>query len=1052
MPRTTAAQMGEGTPREEISMRALRCGLALAALAMTAVAAWAQEPVVEPPGPSLGLALSTSEIPAGLAARDPKYPIDVRVVADWSTVEPTLGTYDWSAQDAPISTLVAQGARVTLCVRGDSPLHPREGGSDAVPGAAWLQAWTALLRSAVSTFGPRVAAIEIGERPDAAFDPVGYAFVLKSSALAVKAEAKAHGIETGVAQGVVASASVDWERTLLDNDAAAYVETLPVRVDAGTDVTAALAPYSSLAVQHPPAIAIAAYVGAPPDAAWSAFDDAVRALAGAVRTALVELPADPAAAGHVVSAVVGLQAVLAPGYAPAPPGRLAMRAPEGGAAPGAVILGRFLHAKDFATVVVYEAPLSGAPEAQSRLLLDTIDVKDPKVVDLVTGGELKTGPAAVPGESAKALRIVQADHPMAVVWDRAAINEAGLNAAPEDIRVASTRGLTAQEIIAKNQEVQKVQDDRLERWTAKGHIDFHFKFAQGGSSLDVSIESNYFWRRGSELEWEQTKYYINGNLVTWKKIPELPLIQPEKVVTLPLDLTFDKTYEYRLAGEDTVEGRSAYVLAFEPASGQVGSSLYRGRVFIDKETFVRLRVSLVQTNLEPPVVSNDENDFYQPVTAGDGTVYRMLARADGQQLWTAGGRNFVVRREVRFDGFEINPSEEAFDQSLKSAYASEHQMLRDTNQGFRYLEKDATGGRTVKMTMDTSQLFLAAGAFKDNAISGVVPLAGVNWFDYNFLKKDVQFNIFFAGVYAFANLTDPSLGGTKLDLGVEVSLVGLKLDEKYYVAGIEDLAQRVRRRSQYLTGRLGYPLGTFVKLTAIADIAWNQYTESSDATDALAAENVANGTDLTFVLPVNHQVYSGTFQVEFNKMGYSVTGRGTYAHRSDWQPWGLYDPAANAFLDATFQSDQKTFQTWGATAFKEWYLPHFQKIKGEVNYLGGANLDRFSEYQFDFFGDTHLDGYSGTGVRFDQGTIGRVGWAFNLLNAIRFNLSLESAWVRDGVLDEPYRNHTGAGLSFNVVGPWMTIWQASYGRALWSDIPELEGKQEFLLVILKLFK
>ena len=34
----------------------------------------------------------------------------------------------------------------------------------------------------------------------------------------------------------------------------------------------------------------------------------------------------------------------------------------------------------------------------------------------------------------------------------------------------------------------------------------------------------------------------------------------------------------------------------------------------------------------------------------------------------------------------------------------------------------------------------------------------------------------------------------------------------------------------------------------------------------------------------------------------------------------------------------------------------------------------------------------------------------------------------------------------------MTIWQASYGRALWSDIPELEGKQEFLLVILKLFK
>jgi len=123
--------------------------------------------------------------------------------------------------------------------------------------------------------------------------------------------------------------------------------------------------------------------------------------------------------------------------------------------------------------------------------------------------------------------------------------------------------------------VEKVQDDRLSRWIAKARADIHFKLAQGGGSIDVGIESTYFWRRGQPLEWQQTRYYVNGNRITWKKIPELPLIQPEKVVTLPVDLTFDKTYDYKLSGEDTIDGRPAYVVAFEPSAefaGKVGAA------------------------------------------------------------------------------------------------------------------------------------------------------------------------------------------------------------------------------------------------------------------------------------------------------------------------------------------------------------------------------------------------------------------------------------------------------------------------------------------------
>jgi hypothetical protein len=1029
-------------------MLASRIGLALAGVLLTAGRSGAAP--AEIPGPSLGIALAGASVPEALAAKDRSHPIDVRVGADWSAIETAQGAYDWSSIASAIKTLSARGARVTLCVRGESPFHPRGAGEGALPDGAWLEAWTSLLRSAVASFGDALAVVEIGEHPETTFDAVAYAFVLKSSSLAVKAEAKAHGFDVRVAQGAVGSDALAWQKTLWDNDAAPYADVLPVAFAPGADVASGVAAFAGEAALHPPAAELRAHVAASPADGWSSFRGAVSALASQAATALVALPAEPDAGERVTRVVMELQARLAADYAPAPRGGLALRTQEGGRNEGDVIVGRFLHAKDFATIVVYQAPLTGEPEAQGRLLLDTVDVKDPEVLDLASGAAFKTGPAAVPGEKARALRVLLSDHPLAVVWDRAAVNEPGLDAPAEDVNVATTRGLTAEEIIAKNRQVQKIQDDRLSRWIAKGRADIHFKLAQGGGSIDVGIESTYFWRRGTPLTWQQTRYFINGNVVTWKKIPELPLIQPEKVLTLPLDLTFDKTYEYKLDGEDTVDHRPAYIVAFTPAAELAGKSLYRGRVWIDKESFVRLRTSVIQTNLEAPVLQNEETDTYVPVTGGDGATYILIGRIDGQQLWSGWGRNFVVRRELAFSHFEINGSEAQFQNALNAASASDDQMLEDTDRGFRYLKKQPGGERVVEEKVKTDALAGLAGAFKDDSTGGALPLIGVNWFDTDFLKKKIQFNAFFAVVFAYVNLTDPSVRGTKVDLGLEASLFAWKLDDKFFVDGAEDVTQRVQRRSQYLTGRVGYPLGEFFKFAAMGDIAWNAYFDSSDARDALVAQNAANGTSLTFVLPSDHQVYSGTLQLEFNRMGYSITAAGSASWRSKWTPWGLYD-AVNGFVDPTFNPAQKSFQTWKLTLFKEWYLPKFQKLKAELDYLDGSNLDRFSQYGFGRFGGASLVGFGGTGVRFDTGYLASTGWGFNILNAVSFNASAEFAHVKDNLEDDRFRDHTGVGLSFNVVGPWKTVWQGSYGRAIASDVPGLVGKQEFQLVVFKLF-
>jgi hypothetical protein len=1026
----------------------LRLGLAFTGLVVAATTAGAVEPEI--PGPSLGVAISGTAVPDALVAADKDHPIEVRVIAEWSAVETAPGDFDWSSVAPLVDALAARGAAVSLCVRGESPLHPRAEGNGA-PDGAWLQAWTAVLRGAVARFASNVAVVEVGEHPERMFDPAAYAFVLKSSSLAIKAEGKAHGTSVLVAQGAVGADALAWQKTLWDNDAAPYADILPVSFDAGSGVSSGVAAFSAEALLHPPAAELRAQIADDPARPWASFRGAIEALASSAPAAMVTIPADGDAAEAVVRVAATLQARLANEYAPAPVGGLRLLTPEGGSAEGAAVLGRFLHAKDFATLVVYEAPPAGGPDAQLRLMLDTIDVKDPAVLDLATGASYKTGPASVPGEKARALRVLVAAHPLAVLWDRAAVNQPGLDVAAEDVKVATTRGLTAEEIIARNRQVEKIQDDHLDRWIAKGRADLHFKIAQSGGSIDVSIESTYFWRRGAPLEWQQTRYYVNGNLVTWKRIPELPLIQPEKVVTLPLDLTFDKTYDYKLAGEETLDGHPAYIVAFEPEARLAGKSLYRGRVWIDKSSFVRLRTSVIQTNLEPPVLQHEENDTYVPIEAGDGTSVMLIGKVDGQQLWSGGGRNFVVRREMAFSDFQINVPQDRYDSALKDAYASDDQMLRDTGSGFRYLKKQPDGGRVVQQTAKTDALFLLAGALKDNSTSGVLPLAGVNWFDYDLFKKKIQINVFFAGVYAFVNLTDPALGGSKVDLGAEASLVGVKLDDKLFVKGEEDVSQRIRRRSQYLTGRLGYPLGEFFKLALIGDFTWNAYDESSDGTTALAARNTADGTNYEFVLPTDHSVYAGTLQLEFNRMGYSLTAAGTASRRSQWRPWGLYDLTAGTFVDSTFSSSQQSFENWRFIAFKEWYLPKFQKLKLEFDYLDGANLDRFSQYGFGRFGAESLDGYAGTGVRFDTGAIARTGWAFNVLNVVRFDVNVGYARAKDRSADDQYRDYLGAGLSFNVVGPWKTIWQGSYGRAVSSDVRELEGTQEFMIVVLKLF-
>ena len=168
--------------------------------------------------------------------------------------------------------------------------------------------------------------------------------------------------------------------------------------------------------------------------------------------------------------------------------------------------------------------------------------------------------------------------------------------------VSSARLPSVGEIVARNQQAQTAQDERLRTYVANALMEQSFRTTAADPGFDVVTE-NRFFVEGKSVEWEERSFRLNGT--KWgANRPPFPLLQAEKVLSLPLDLRLSTDYRYRLDGVEDVDGRPCFVLRFDPIDA--AQSLYRGSVWIDQETFLRVKVQTVQTKLSTPVLSSEE--------------------------------------------------------------------------------------------------------------------------------------------------------------------------------------------------------------------------------------------------------------------------------------------------------------------------------------------------------------------------------------------------------------------------------------------------------------
>jgi hypothetical protein len=446
------------------------------------------------------------------------------------------------------------------------------------------------------------------------------------------------------------------------------------------------------------------------------------------------------------------------------------------------------------------------------------------------------------------------------------------------------------------------------------------------------------------------------------------------------------------------------VVDFEPI--EPGSGLHQGTVWVDRELYVRVRSRAAQTGLEGLVISNEETIQFTPVDASGTTVgwsrdaFILPTRIIAQQLQSVLSSTLQMEKETELSGIRINGPD--FEAQRQRVYASEVTMVRDTDAGLRYLVKtDDEGHREVREGFDTDHLFLLGGAFYDESLDYPLPLAGIDYFSFDLADTGAQANLFFAGVIVNGNIAQPRLFGSAWKAGARINVLGYPFDQQLYRDGEEVPKETVRSNGGELGLYLGRPLGNFVKFDLGYDFGYDNYSRADDTADV-------------FVLPSDTYTHTVSSGLRYQRSGYTLALTGSFTRRSEWEEWGL--PGNDEF-----DPEQQEYLRWRAAIAKTWWLPRFMKAGVVLEHVDGEDLDRFSKYDFGFFGTPRVSGYQNGLVTASEADGIHLNWGFNLGELLQIGINGDAVWATDQATGLDRELLAGASLSGNIIGPWETL-------------------------------
>jgi len=588
------------------------------------------------------------------------------------------------------------------------------------------------------------------------------------------------------------------------------------------------------------------------------------------------------------------------------------------------------------------------------------------------------------------------------------------------VEVKSGVDLTIDEIIARWQQYREAQNRKLDNYQSSNFMNLHFENTTVTSAFDISMKFRQFSDRTAPMELAQTQLFVNGVKFNNKHEFPLPQIEPEKVLTQPLELKINERYDYKLLGTEQVDGAQCYLVGVEPKAH--GEALYSGKIWIDGTTFREVRQSLSQRGLKSNVVVNTETQNFELISDGKGNQFNLLKSITAQQTLNAAGRDFVLQRTIQYSEYTLNAPR--FKDALAAEHNSQDPMYRDTDNGLRTLKKQGSERVLVENTSKRITS-IVAGALYAGTFGFPIPIAGISTADFDFRHTGAQLSTFFAGPILATDLSKQY--GTKYRLAADLALSAIPGENRIYIGNTESKGEAVWTWQEDTGVRATLQATTHLSLTASTYLAYNIYRKTSD-------------TSNLYVLPRNGVTLLPGVEVKFTDKGYLFTARVTRGERIAWKQFGEASSP---------QPLESGYTLYNADFNKDYYFKKFTKGGYDLAYYGGNQLDRFSRYAPFLFSEPRLHGIPGGTDSFDAIAMANAHYGFNMMDFIKVEGMYSYARARNLAESSHFRKFDGLETNFNVAGPMGTLVQGTVSYALDGNISRYNSRWGFLVMIFK---
>jgi hypothetical protein len=522
------------------------------------------------------------------------------------------------------------------------------------------------------------------------------------------------------------------------------------------------------------------------------------------------------------------------------------------------------------------------------------------------------------------------------------------------------------------------------------------------------------------VEWEQTDFFING--VKFGKGREFPLpqLEPEKVVSQPLELKLDEKYAYKLDGIDRIDGKPCYVVEVEPKEQNV--SLYSGKIWIDATSFRHVKMELRQRGISGNVISNIETQHFALVSDDKGHEFNLTKSIYAQQRLNAAGRDFVLQKTYSFSNYNINS--ESFEPALANVRQSNSPMFLDTDKGLQILKKE--GDHRVPVETGKHVRSIIGGLLYEGSFDFPIPLAGISLVDFNFRNKGYQLSVFFAGPILAGNISKQ--WKSRYRLGLDVAVSGLPSTNRIYSGNTKLKSQDFYSFGESFGLRSTWQPTLDLSLTGALYFDYNFYRTTGD-------------TDKAFVLPRNGVTLSPSFELKYSNTGYTFSAGGSLSRRIDWKSFGTPETLQ--------QNKNNQFDKYYGQFSKDFYLGKFTKTGFSMGYFGGDKLDRISRYQTSFMSEPRIKGIPSGTDSFDTVAVASAYSGINIFDFIKLEGSYNHAWTRNWGESRHFKGYDGLECDFGTAGPWSTYVQGTLTYALAGNLGRYNSRWGVYFILYK---